>query len=623
MSVQRVALTSRWVAALTLPVGIGAVALLASPLAWYAFFTGFQEYDDEGYLLISLRDYARGGVLYDEVYSQYGPAYFQLLTPIFRVTRLAFTHAHGRGLALALVVATAILCAVVTWRLTRNLAITLASEVLVLLALLQSRDEPLHPGALLALLLGGLLVVGTFLRGPRWRLAASLGGALLAVMLLIKINVGGLAVVGLAGALAAASAPSRLASASRVAIGAGMAAVPIVLLGPSLGEATARAYLTVALAAALGVVVVAFSAPPGRAPMARRMWTLALAGGAVLAGCLGWELGRGTTLPGLLGGMVLVPLRHPGDFFVGPELGPEVFLSAAVGLCGALAFVWARRRGLTERPSGSVVLGLAELLAGSLCWLGFLQHLPMPLLALTPFQWIALASRRAHDGALGPLVLAMVAALQTLHAYPVAGTQVAWATFLLIPVGAVALEDGWRRTREALDAARVFEGAATRLVGASLAVALTAVTASAAYATHRRLEGAYGEAVPLDLPGTQRIRVPAEQAALYRFLVQNLTTRCRTFVTQPGLYSLYFFTGMESPTRLNATIWMLLLSDAQQQRVVDRLTAAPPPVCALRRERRVFRTPLARYIEERFVTLFEVEFFSFRIRREPGRPAPA
>jgi hypothetical protein len=80
---------------------------------------------------------------------------------------------------------------------------------------------------------------------------------------------------------------------------------------------------------------------------------------------------------------------------------------------------------------------------------------------------------------------------------------------------------------------------------------------------------------------------------------------------------------MEPPTRLNATVWMLLLSDAQQERIVDRLTHTPSPVCALRRQRRVFTTPLARYIEERFVTLFEVEFFEFRIRREPGDPAPA
>lgn len=614
---------SRLGRALALPLGIGTVAVLASPLAFYAFFTSFQEYDDEGYLLISLRDYARGGVLYDEVYSQYGPAYFQLLTPLFRVARLQFIHTHGRALALALLVATAIVCAVATWRLSRSVVIALAGELLVVQVLLPSRDEPLHPGALLALLLGGLVLVGAVLDGRRWRLAAGVGGVLLATMLLVKVNVGIFAAVGVAGALVAASPPSRLAAGLRVAVMAGMAALPVVLLGPRVGEPTVRAYLAVALASAVGVAVVACAAPPGRVPVAGRSRALAAAGAITLVACVGWELARGTMLASLLEGIVLGPLRHPDEFFFEPDLGQGAFVAAATGLAAALAFAWARRRGLTERPVGSALVGLAQLLAGLILWLGVANHLPVGPLALTPFLWIALASRRAEAGPLGALVLAMVAALQTLHAYPVAGTQVVWATFLAIPVGGVALADGWRRTRAALAEVEVLGAAHGRLAGTVLGVGLAAVTVSGVYATHRQLETAYAQAVPFGLPGAERIRVPAEQAALYRFLVGTLATRCRTFVTQPGLYSLHLFTGMEPPTRFNATVWMLLLSDAQQERIVDRLAHAPSPVCALRRQRRVFTTPLARYIEERFVTLFEVESFEFRVRREPGAPAPA
>ena len=193
---------------MALPLGLGMVALLAGPLAFYAFFTGFQEYDDEGYLLISLREYARGGALYDEVYSQYGPAYFQLVTGLFRVAGLAFAHTQGRAVALALVIATAILCAVATWRLSRSLVIALAAELLVVQALLPSRAEPLHPGALLALLLGGLILVATCLDGPRWRVAAGFGGVLLATMLLMKVNVGLFAAVGIAGALPPPACPA-------------------------------------------------------------------------------------------------------------------------------------------------------------------------------------------------------------------------------------------------------------------------------------------------------------------------------------------------------------------------------------------------------------------------------
>lgn len=599
---------------------MAALAALAAPLGYYAFFTGFQEYDDEGYLLISLREYARGGVLYDEVYSQYGPAYYQLLTPIFRVGGLAFVHTHGRALGLLLLLATAIACAAALWRLGRSLPVTLAGELLVIQALLPSRDEPLHPGAVLALLLGGLVLAGTFLDAWGGRVAAGVAGALLATMLLVKINVGAFALLGVAGALAAAHPPPRLPRGLRVALVGGMTALPIVLLGPRLGEPPMRAYLAVAVASAVGVAAVALAAPPGPRPPAGSARPLALAGAVALAACLALELARGTGPAGLLDGIVLGALRHPREFFVPPELGREAFVTALAGLLAAIGFAWARRRGLTERPSGAAAVGLAQLLGGVALWLGAPGGGTGGALALTPFLWLGLAGRPAEGGA---LLLAMVAVLQTLHAYPVAGTQVAWATFLAVPVAGVALADGWRGTRAALEAAGALGAAPGRLVGTALGLGLVAVAASGAYATHRRLEAAYRQAMPLGLPGAERIRVPAEQAALYRFLAGALATRCRTFVTQPGLYSLHLFTGMDPPTRLNATVWMLLLSDAQQERIVDRLAGTTPPVCALRRQRRVFTTPLARYIEERFVTLFEVESFEFRVRREPGAPAPA
>lgn len=619
-----VAPISRLARALALPLGVAVVAVLSAPLAFYAFFSSFQEHDDEGYLLISLREYARGGVLYDEVYSQYGPAYFQLVVSLFHVARFAFVHTHGRALALALLVATAVVCAVATWRLSRSLLIALAAELLTVQVLFPSRDEPLHPGALLGLLLAGLVLAATFLDGPRWRLAAGAAGVLLASMLLVKINVGVFAALAVAAALVAASPPGRLATGLRGAVGATMAAVPLALLGPRWGEPSIRAYLAVALASVLGVAAVALTDAPGRASVGGRVRVLVATGALAIVASVGWELARGTTLASLLGGVLLGPLRHLEVAFFEPELGPGAFVAAAAGLAPAFGLVWARRRGLTERLAGSAAVGLGQLVAGLVLWLAVANRLPLSPLALTPpLLWVALARPGADRGALGLLVLAAVAALQTLHAYPIAGTQVVWATFLSIPVGGVALAEGWRRARATLAEADVLDQARGRVAGAALSAGLVTVTVSGAYATHRQLETMYALGVPFGLPGAEEIRVPAEQAALYRLLVQTLSARCRTFVTQPGLNSLYLFTGMEPPTRFNTTVWMLLLSEDQQEQIVDRLARSPSPVCALRRQRRVFTTPLARYIEERFVTVFRVEFFEFRVRREPGELAPA
>jgi hypothetical protein len=55
----------------TLVFAIAAAALTVA--AGLVIFSAFMFYDDEGYVLLSLRNFAEHGHLYGEVYSQYGP----------------------------------------------------------------------------------------------------------------------------------------------------------------------------------------------------------------------------------------------------------------------------------------------------------------------------------------------------------------------------------------------------------------------------------------------------------------------------------------------------------------------------------------------------------------------
>ena len=59
------------------------------------FFVGFQQvfsthadYDDEGYVMLSLVSYMNGGSLYDETYTQYGPFYFSAQSLFHQLTGL-------------------------------------------------------------------------------------------------------------------------------------------------------------------------------------------------------------------------------------------------------------------------------------------------------------------------------------------------------------------------------------------------------------------------------------------------------------------------------------------------------------------------------------------------------
>jgi hypothetical protein len=135
----------------------------------------------------------------------------------------------------------------------------------------------------------------------------------------------------------------------------------------------------------------------------------------------------------------------------------------------------------------------------------------------------------------GRRLLVALSVLQALHAYPVAGSQVAWATFLFVPIGAILVADGWRRSVGALAPAAGPRPAWARPAGAVLALVAVALVAATVRTTGQRLEAAYAAGVPLGLPGTGGIRVRPGQARLYRVLATTLAARCRTFVTMPGL----------------------------------------------------------------------------------------
>jgi hypothetical protein len=53
-----------------------ALAVASVWLAYYALFSSFLAHDDEGYMLLSVRFLLEDEVLYDQVFTPYGPVYF-------------------------------------------------------------------------------------------------------------------------------------------------------------------------------------------------------------------------------------------------------------------------------------------------------------------------------------------------------------------------------------------------------------------------------------------------------------------------------------------------------------------------------------------------------------------
>src|SRR5260221_171635 len=90
----------------------------------------------------------------------------------------------------------------------------------------------------------------------------------------------------------------------------------------------------------------------------------------------------------------------------------------------------------------------------------------------------------------------------------------------------------------------------------------------------------YASLPSLDLPGSRYVHMDIETTEMYRALARYLETECDTFVTYPGINSLYFWTGKRPPTHLNSTGWGPL-SHAQQEQILATLRQSPRPMLVI------------------------------------------
>lgn len=617
---------------------LAALTAAVAVLAWPVMFGQFAGYDDEGYLLVSLRAYLAGGRLYDDVYSQYGPAYYALMGALFRVLSLAVEHDTGRLVTLSVLAVTSLLCALLTLRITGRLAAAIGVQLIAAVNLFALGNEPMHPGGLLCLLLA-MIACAPLLSARRPRLASVLLGGLATLASLIKINVGGLALMAMGFAWAAALPGARVHP-LRLAAAVTIVAAPFALVGTRLGDPVFLRFAIHAASGALAIAVVAPSVAPASSRLGDLRW---LAVGAMLAiaiGC-GPALLRGADIAGLVDGILLRPLSQPGAFkypYRLPWYAPAVWTLA---LTASLAwrFVPAVRRAEARAPTDAagwlpLVAAVRIAVGVGLCMTATGPVFQRPALNLAPLAWLAAASPRGTDDDRGVAwarwLLPSLAVLQVMHAYPVAGSQQSFAALLLVPCGGVCVADGldqlgrWLRSRSWTATWSVGRIGPALLVAALLGAAVLGFERG--QARHR---AEFAEGVPLDLPGARLIRVTPEQRQAYHWIAAQVRERCEAFVTVPGMNSLYLFTEQEPPTGLNTTAWMFLLSDDEKRRIVDRMRGLRVP-CAVRHRwtlafwaqgRKIPPDPLLEYIAGDLRPLASGEGFQL-LGRPPAAGAP-
>ncbi len=509
---------------------LGSIAGTMVALGFPQAFLAFRPYDDEGFYLMSLRTLARHGGVYSHIYSAYGPVYHFVTLGFLTIFRIPLTHDGGRIYTLLAWDAIAFATAMFTWRQTRSVVLAAVALPLAFLWLSPLVREPLQPACVAFALT--LLLLCLAQRREWWcgRHAMVVGSVCMALVL-VKINLGIFAIAAVGWTLVAITpAPRWLRWTTH-----GTALVlPLVVLGTALNQHNVLLYF---LTVECGVGALILAAPAHRIRMHRPVtWRWLVAGfvGTLVAAVL-LSLGFGENLGAMVVAIVVNPLRLAvGKGYYPIEMTWALFLSALclAAMCILVRGGW-RWPGVAAR---AIALPLVFVTLFMPTWPAFVDWALVPILLLPRDTGGSVQSSAR-------VCLAALIVFNELQAYPIAGSQLSFATFLIVPASLLVTRDLIDELRVAAWRPRVPE------VGAVLATAtLAGLLGAQIFGPIVSYWRTYRSQPPLGLRGSELIRPPASQAIDLEATVDDIRGRsCASLITYPGMLSFYVWSGLPPP----------------------------------------------------------------------------
>jgi hypothetical protein len=588
-------------------------ALLAAGYVYYAMFTGFSAYDDDGYLLIGIRSLLQGRRLYDEIYSQYGPFYDLVHWIAYSMLRHPVTHDAERFISIVFWLVSAILWARVVYGLTRSAAWAAWTFLLAIRLLSFFPYSAGHPEEICMVLVSTLAILACGFGPMRsgWRAAAI--GCVIAALALTKANIGAYLIIAIGLVLLNASPPTPLERYARFLFVSAGVVLPVAVMGPLLGFGWTRIFCFTATVSIAAVIFLGHRVAAGPLLTPRLWWTCVLSMlGCALAITVPFFL-HGTSPGAMLYMTVLQHAAFARNWYLAPPVGRKVLLADGVSLVVAIACLLRRRNENHDwiglfLPALKGVVGLG-------CLVAVVRSSPdQAAISIfryaVPFVWLLLvdpadsASAEERDGV---FALCIMAVFVYLYAFPVAGSQIYFAALPAGIVGILLLRDSALRIARMIPSGLPYRRSVD-LAGAATFLLILAVLGRDLRRAHRT----YANGVSLGMPGAGRIRVAPEVAGLYRWMKLNLDS-CPAIYSMPGLFSLYLWTGKESPTDLTMSNSIGLLNEGQQRTVASDLSRYPG-MCIVyspalvefwRRGQDLSRSPLMQYIKSEFTPTAE------------------
>jgi hypothetical protein len=554
------------------PLNLTAVAALVIALAYTFFFVFSRSMSlDEGYLMITVQGFNSGHALYDDVFTQYGPFYYFYEWLLHSMLQIPLTHDATRLLCAFHWITAAGLLGAAAWRMTRSALAAIFVSMQSLVHLSAIAHEPGHPQELVVVLVAlGILAATRFASGK-----GSLGmlAVITALLVFTKINVGLFFGFALLLALRCHSTDRFARDVWNWLLLVVSAVLPVLLMRQHLAAEWCRNFALLASGATFTILFVAQRTAGERVIGVKNYFIMAGIFSATSVLLLSITLATGTSLRGLIDGLLLTPLKMASVALLPLPLSGAALVSTFASLAAAVFVLW--KRNDSRVIAGVPMLKLLFALAGGF---GLLGEPKLQIAFLLPWVWLVALPTSTDDKSAGfaRVLLSLVAAWQSLQAYPIAGTQTTLATFPLVLAYGVCLADALRELARSPRMASKLSALtpSTRVLAGALAcVALLFVFANA-WCKLPNVRREYARLLPLDLPGTRWVRMNEELTAMNQGLARYLSAECDTFVSYPGINSLYFWADKKPPTQINSTGWGQL-SFAQQEKILGSLRHTP------------------------------------------------
>lgn len=560
--------------------------VLITVAGWFAMaqcFTTMPIYDDESYVMMTMQTFFDGHPLYQETYTQYGPAFYLVQTPIHDWFNVPITHDVIRVKTvvvwLLLIAGFGYVATLVTnsrWAgILAGMFVTLHIDKLAL--------EPGHPQELIAIA-GVAALIAISRPKSKWLVAA---GLFAAVVGMTKINAGVTVALPLLFAASWGCQNSRLTRSIFRLLSFCCVALPAALVGAFVTEGVTSGNssdLALKMAAAIWPAILTFaalltwivadkqsssnsnSAPFGTSNSQFSIWLVVGGGLLGAAGVAAWAMTKGNSASDLVWGMLLqhsfitkwfvlhvcpTPLEFLaaiGAGFVGINcicskpplrLTKVAGFSIAVLLCVSLIFIamdgfYPMQHGLWNRGATHMLATIGPLL--------------MPLVVLTRPSRLRVAL--AMTGVLGPML-----------AYPTPGTQLTLGTTAVL-VGLVILFFDVVQSQIIPEVTRLIS--IRRLIQVlSLVVVMVSITSSVRWLRYE----------PLAQPGCHFVRLEPNRSASEKAVAKAIrSTDAETLAFDLQNHNRFYFWTKKRPlTAISPTFWPVMLTDWQAQKIDDAL----------------------------------------------------